>query len=134
MALALLWMTVMACFVSLCLGLYGLFFPRGALRLVGLALDPTRPEGVSEIRSTYGGVFTGMSLIALYTLVAFDNPFMAICVGTAWLFAGLARVASTLVDRVPFRANVPGILVELGLATFLIMPPLMVYRPDAGGL
>lgn len=129
MEIAVLWLSILATFVSLGLGLYGLFFPKSVLKLVGLALDPGRPEGISELRATYGGVFTGLSLIALLTIVLFDNPFIVLGLGCAWLGAGFARVASCLIDGVPMRANMLGIVVEFTLAAFLIMPPLIVYRP-----
>ncbi len=131
MALALLWTSILACFVSLCLGLYGLFFPKRALKLVGLALDPERPEGISEVRATYGGFFAGVSLMALLTLVLYDNPFIAVGLGAGWLMAGFARVASVLFDRATFKANIGGIVAEFLIAAFLIMPPLMVFRPIA---
>ncbi|NWH07041.1 MAG: DUF4345 family protein [Alphaproteobacteria bacterium] len=127
----LLWMTVLALLASLGLGLFGLLFPLSALRLVGLALDPERPEGISEARATYGGIFTGMSLIALITLAGFNNPFITVGVGCAWLCAGFARLASSLFDGVPFTKNAVGIMVEMLIASLLILPPLIVFRGPA---
>ncbi len=52
-------LATLALLASLGLGLLGALAPDRARRLVGLAYDPARVEGVSEIRATYGGVFTG---------------------------------------------------------------------------
>lgn len=128
-SLPILWTSVLALLFSLALGLYGLFFPNGALKLVGLKLDEERDEGISEVRSTYGGFFVGISGLALLTLAVFDNPFITVGLGTAWLFAGFARVTSVLLDGTSFRANIQGILAEFLLGFFLIVPPLLVYRP-----
>lgn len=105
--------------VSLLLGLFGLLFPRRAAGLVGIALDPARPESISEIRATYGGVFTGASLAALMT----GHPYGFFVLGLGWGFAFLARLVSTLVDRVPLRANLMGLALEFVIAISLITSP-----------
>lgn len=106
------WLPVAGAVLSLGLGLYGLLVPMGALRLVGLALDPARPEGISEVRATYGGVFTGISAAAL----VLGTPGAFAVLATGWAGAGIARTASVLADRAPLRPNLPGIVVEFGIA------------------
>lgn len=128
LSMPLLWMSALALLASLGFGLFGLLFPLSALGLVGLRPDPERAEAISAARATYGGIYTGMSLIALITLAGFGNPFITVGVGCAWLCAGFARLASTLFDGVPFTKNAVGIAVEMLIASLLILPPLMVFR------
>ena len=106
------WLPVVGAVLSLGLGLYGLFVPMGALRLVGLALDPARPEGISEVRATYGGVFAGFSAAAL----VLQSPEAFAVLAAGWAGAAVARTASVLVDGAPLRANLAGIVVEAGIA------------------
>lgn len=110
-----------AAIVSLLLGLYAIVSPRGALRLVGLSLDPSRVEGISEVRATYGGVFTGVSLAAL--LLGTPEAFLVL--GAGWLGALVLRVASTALDRVPVSANLPGIATEGLIAAGCLLPALL---------
>lgn len=110
-----------AAILSLLLGLYAVVSPQGALKLVGLSLDPKRVEGVSEIRATYGGVFTGVSLAAL--LLGTPEAFLVL--GAGWLGALVLRVASTALDRVPVSANLPGIATEGLIAAGCLLPALL---------
>lgn len=110
-----------AAVLSLLLGLYAIVSPHGALRLVGLSLDPGRVEAISEVRATYGGVFTGISLAALLT--GSSTAFLVL--GAGWAGALVLRLASSVVDRVPVRANLPGIATEGLIAAGCLLPVLL---------
>lgn len=110
-----------AAVLSLLLGLYAIVSPRGALRLVGLSLDPSRVEGISEVRATYGGVFTGISLAALLT----GSPVAFLVLGSGWAGALVLRLVSSAVDRVPVKANLPGIATEGLIAAGCLLPALL---------
>ncbi len=110
-----------AAVLSLLLGLYAIVSPHGTLRLVGLSLDPSRAEGISEVRATYGGVFTGISLAALLT----GSPVAFLVLGSGWAGALVLRLVSSAVDRVPVKANLPGIATEGLIAAGCLLPALL---------
>ena len=91
------------------LGIMGLVRPLAALRLVGLTLDPRRPEGISEVRATYGGLFIGLEAAALFS----GEPLAYLVGAAAWGGAAAGRLISMAVDRTALRQNLGGTLVEL---------------------
>jgi len=107
-----------AALFSLGLGLLGLFMPARALRLVGLQQVPGLAHSISEVRATYGGVFVGASLYPLVT----GAPQAFLTLACCWLFAGLARLASVVVDRAATRFNFVSIAFELGIGVLLALP------------
>lgn len=105
---------IMGALAGLALGLLGLLWPHRALALVGLALAPHAPPGISEVRATYGGLFIGMEAAVLVG----SEPLLYLVPAAAWGGAGLARMASVLVDRCATRENLAGIGLEgaIGMA------------------
>lgn len=76
------------------LGLKGLFDPAWAGKLVRLQAEHGQPEGYAEFRSTLGGMFLGLHLIALLFLIfAKANAGVAVCLvlSAGWLFTALGR-------------------------------------------
>ncbi len=102
----------MGALAGLGLGVMGLVRPAAALKLVGLALDPRRPEGISEVRATYGGLFIGLELAALLT----GEPMVFLAGAAAWGGAAAGRLISMLVDRAALRPNIGGTALELIIA------------------
>src|SRR5262245_38767619 len=102
--------------VTFGMGVLGLARPLAAARLVGLA--PEGPLGLSELRATYGGLFTALGAFALATRdeVAF------VLLGAAWLGAAAARCADAFWhagrDRRIWRAA----LFEAAVALLLLAP------------
>ena len=102
--------------LTLGMGGLGILRPLVAARLIGL-----RPEGrlgLSELRATYGGLFTALGA---FTLATRDEVAFTL-VGAAWLGAAAARVGDAWLvggaDRSVWRAA----LFEAGVATLLLVP------------
>ncbi|MBX3493455.1 MAG: hypothetical protein KF899_10855 [Parvibaculum sp.] len=121
MTSVLLALPFLAALIGAALGAYAAFRPAHVAGLVGIAFDPARAESISEVRATYGGVFLGSHAAAFVMGV----PAVFVALGCAWGAAALIRVISSLADKVPFRANGPGIAVEIGMAGALIVPFLV---------
>jgi Domain of unknown function (DUF4345) len=109
-----------AALFSLSLGLYGLTFPAGALRLVGLESVPGLSHSISEVRATYGGVFIGISL---YPLVS-GEPHAFLALACAWILAGFCRLCSVLIDGATTRFNLTSVAIELAVGTLIALPHL----------
>ncbi len=106
--------------ITLGLGLFGLLYPRGAVSMIGLALNPDLRHSISEIRATYGGLFIGA---AAYTL-ATGAATAFIVLGMAWVGTGLARVFSMLLDKAVTRINLMATAMELVIGILFLAPHL----------
>jgi len=102
--------------VTLGMGGLGLLRPLVAARLIGL--EPRGRLGLSELRATYGGLFTVLGAFALVTRdeVAFT------LVGAAWLGAAAARVGDALLVKGAYRPIWRAALFEAGVALLLLAP------------
>ncbi|MCG8456761.1 MAG: DUF4345 family protein [Holophagales bacterium] len=98
------------------LGGLGLFAPARAARLT--SLSPVGPNGTSEIRATYGGLFAALGLSCL---VSQWYP-MYLAAGVAWVGAAVGRCWSVAVDRNFQPKNLGGIAFELGIGLLLLAP------------
>lgn len=92
--------------VTLLLGLLGLLAPSRAATLTSIA--PIGPDGRSEIRATYGGLFLGMGMLCLLLQV----EVVFITIATAWFGAAAGRFISMLLDRNFSPKNLGGICFE----------------------
>jgi hypothetical protein len=122
-----LWIAAAASLVGLGLGMKGFFDPKWAGRLVGLQAAPEKPEGFSELRATYGGLFAGAHLtsLALCLGAIFIPALVSYALGAcavlalAWIGTAKGRVWSLLLDPIPrtaFAWGSVGFEVVLGLA------------------
>ena len=73
---------------TLALGVLGLSAPKRIAELIGIA--PEGKLGLSEIRATYGGIFTGLGVACLW----FQQPEVYAAVGLAWILAAVSRTVS----------------------------------------
>jgi len=102
--------------ITLGLGLMGLFMPGMAARFT--SITPVGNMGVSEIRATYGGLFSAMAAVVL---LAQDRLLFAL-LGTAWIGAAAGRLFSYWWDQNRQPKNVGVILFELVLGYLCLMP------------
>lgn len=98
------------------LGLLGLFAPAKAAALT--SLSPAGPNGRSEIRATYGGLFAALGGACL----AAQAEGVFLTVGVAWIGAALGRVWSIVVDRNFSAKNLGGVAFECTIGLLLIAP------------
>jgi hypothetical protein len=99
---------------TLLLGLLGLFRPRMAARLISIV--PEGKLGLSEVRATYGGLFTALAVVCLMA----QRPTVFLSAAAAWLGAGCARIFSLMVDQSYSPKNLGGILLELIIGGLLL--------------
>ncbi|REJ85768.1 MAG: DUF4345 domain-containing protein [Acidobacteria bacterium] len=98
------------------LGALGLFAPTRAAAFTSLA--PDGPNGTSEIRATYGGLFAALGLWCLLA----QSPTVFTVAGVAWVGAAVGRGWSVLVDRNVDTKNLGGIVFELAIGLLLLAP------------
>jgi hypothetical protein len=122
-----LWFAVAASLAGFALGMKGFLDPKWAGRLVGLQAAPEKPEGFSELRATYGGLFAGAHLasLALCLGAIFIPALVSYALGAcavlafAWIGTAKGRVWSLLLDPIPrtaFAWGSVGFEAALGLA------------------
>jgi hypothetical protein len=110
----------LASLVTLGLGLAFLVYPLGLVLLTGL--DITDPRGLSEMRSTYGAMFTVMGAFMLYSTLRRPNASLYLRFAAyLWLGAFLGRVFSMIIDGVWTPINFAVLALELvvGLGALL---------------
>jgi hypothetical protein len=113
-------LSYIAALFSLGLGLFGLVRPHGALDLIGLQTVPGLAHSISEVRATYGGVFTGVSLYPLVT----GEPHAFLTLALGWMLAGVCRLCSAFFDGAMTRFNLTSIAFEFGIGALIALPHL----------
>lgn len=93
-------------------GLFALFAPGLAFRLLGLQPRIDRTEALGEGRSTIGGFYLGFGLAAI--LVA--QPMVYLAFGASFAMAVFGRVLSILSDQGNTLANYILLVVQVALA------------------
>jgi hypothetical protein len=84
------------------LGLKGLFDPRWAGKLVRLQAENGQPEGFAEFRSTLGGMFLGLHVVALaFLILGSKEAGIAACtiLSAGWLFTAIGRFMALKMDE-----------------------------------
>lgn len=119
-------LALIAAAIGLALGVLGAVNPAGAGRIVRLEpeKDPSRPEGRSELRANYGGIFFTVHAFALWALWT-GHPHaatVAFTVGLMWMGIGLMRWFSILMEGVATRYNILGACFELAMGVVLTAP------------
>jgi hypothetical protein len=95
------------------------------MRALRLETAPAHPEALAEIRGTLGGFWLGSGLVAV---LFYDQPFVQMALGAAWLFAGFGRLVSILADAGSTAANWALLVLSLVLAALCLMP-VLGYAP-----
>ena len=99
---------VLGSLISFFLGILGLLFPKQISKLVGLEIPLSSKHGISEIRATYGGLFIGLSFVALFS----PNTIAYLTLGCGWMGALLGRIISIVYDKAWTKNNFWGLLIE----------------------
>lgn len=99
--------------LTLLLGVVALFTPEYALAIMRLQSRIKTPFAVGEPRGTLAGFYiaTGGTYLAMPQPV----DFVAIVLGAGWLFTGVGRLLSIIVDRGWSRFNFLACVFELGV-------------------
>jgi Domain of unknown function (DUF4345) len=97
------------------LGIIGLFNPMLIARTIGI--ERSEPRGISELRATYGGLFIGLGMSAIY----FQNTAIYTTIGCGWIGAAIARICSILIDRQISKLNIGGVVVKAGIGMLLLI-------------
>lgn len=102
------------------LGAAALLFPKTMAALIGI--QPIRPIGISEIRSTLGSFFLGLGATCLWlqSVDAFT------VLGVASLGAALVRLLSSFIDRSVTLFNIGGVAVEAILGALFLLSWLSI--------
>jgi hypothetical protein len=98
------------------LGLLGLLLPDKTAAFV--SISPVGLNGRSEIRATYGGLFTALGATCMVAQA--EMVFMA--AGVAWLGASVGRAFSALLDRNLDIKNLGGFALEAMIGALLVLP------------
>lgn len=108
------WLAWASAIITIVFGLICLLAPRFAFRLLRLQTRPDAPEAVSESRATMAGFYLGTAIVA----ILFNQVFIWMALGAAWIFTALGRLLSIVVDRGNTKFNWISVIVELllGLA------------------
>jgi Domain of unknown function (DUF4345) len=91
---------------TLVLGIFGLSAPTKAAEFT--SISPVGPNGTSEIRATYGGLFLAMGLLCLLL----QSEMVFLTVAAAWIGAAAGRIWSVAIDRNVSAKNLGGVLFE----------------------
>lgn len=100
--------------ITMGLGGLGLFAPARAAAFT--SMSPVGPNGVSEIRATYGGLFAALGLCCLLS----QSEPMFFVAGVAWVGAAAGRTWSVAIDRNFDSQNLGGIGFELVIGLLLL--------------
>jgi hypothetical protein len=103
-------------FVGAGLGLAALVAPGRVLSFVGLTV--ATPEGVAEVRATYGGFFLALELGAAALWLTRNATDGFLVLGVAWIGAAAGRLLSLALDGRRTARNVQAVVFEscVGLA------------------
>lgn len=97
--------------ITIGFGLICFAMPRYSLGLIHLQTRPGRPEAVAEGRGTLAGFYLGVGFLCL--LMPSAGAYWALALG--WLFTGLGRGVSIVLDDGKTRFNFGSIVFEFGL-------------------
>jgi hypothetical protein len=110
------------------LGLKGLLDPVWAGKLVRLQAENGQPEGFAEFRSTLGGMFLGLHLVALICLGVWKGEAgLAACLilSAGWLFTAFGRVIAYQKDPdCRHRHVVTSIIIEVVAGVLIALWPI----------
>lgn len=100
------------------LGFISLFMPKTALKILKLKPQEAFPYAKGEPRGVLAGFY--LSLGAIYLLIPQAQLFLGFILAGAWLFTGIGRFVSILVDRGATLYNFSGVIFEVGIGSLLL--------------
>jgi len=102
--------------ITIFFGLWALVQPRKFSK--GLSITPYKAMGITEIRTTYGGLILGLSF---YTAI-YQKEILYDCLGCAWLGAASVRIVSMfLIDNSYSKKNLIFALIEIIVGILLLI-------------
>lgn len=109
--------------ITLVLGLLSLLNPLVAVRLLGL--EVLEPRGLSEIRATYGALFTVMAGVMFWAVPTRPrNSAWLRFAGILWLGSAAGRILSIILDGVLTPFNLLSLALELGVGIGAVLGSL----------
>ena len=93
-------------------GIFALFAPRLALRVLRLQPVSERPDTIAEGRATLSGFYLGLGLCCILV----PNSMLYMALGFCWLFTAFGRLVAMMSDRAATVYNWIALVVELALA------------------
>ncbi len=106
------WLAWGSAVVTVAFGIFLLFAPGLAFRLLRLQTTPEHPEAVAEARGTMSGFYLGLGVCCL--LLA--QPLLYFALGASWLFSAFGRIVSMMSDRGNTLYNWVSLAIEAVLA------------------
>ena len=108
-------LNILAAVVTVGLGFYRLLLPHKAAELVHL--NAAGPEGRSEFRASFGGLWIGLGAVPLLTM----EPLAFAMAGLIWLTTAFGRSVSFVLDKTVTRQNVINIGFEVACGGLLLV-------------
>jgi Domain of unknown function (DUF4345) len=104
----------LAAILTLALGLVAFLGPIWMAELLGFNANHLQPRGLSEIRATYGAMFTVMGAVMLWAIPTRPRgkPYLRFA-SFLWLGAGAGRFLSMIIDGVVTPMNFAGLALEV---------------------
>lgn len=102
--------------ITIFFGLWAVITPKQFAKI--LSLSPFKERGVTEIRTTYGGLMLGLSVYALIM----QEELIFNCLGYGWLGAAVVRFgAMTFLDNSFSKKNLSFVMIELVVGLCLLL-------------
>lgn len=107
------WLAWSVAVITLLFGLFLMFAPRFALKVLRLSTPDQRPQALSTIRATVAGPYIGLGVACLL----FAQPFLWMALGCVWGFVLFGRLISMMSDRTNSFYNWMAVVLEIILAS-----------------
>ena len=107
---------IIAGLATVATGLISLVNPRSVYGFTGL--EAPGPRGITEIRAVLGAFFIALGVMALY----YRLPQTYTMLGVTYLFVGLVRAVSMIIDKSAVQSNWISLAVEIVVGVILVLP------------
>jgi hypothetical protein len=101
--------------ITMALGFLSLTFARQMASILGYGKNLSTLANI-EFRATYGAFFLTLGALGLLL----NNQAVSFLIGSCWFSAGLVRALCFLKSQEDVKENVAGLVIELGVATFIL--------------
>ncbi len=105
---------VFAAIINIGIGAWGVFYPSKMARAV--SLKAVGAHGLTEIRTTFGGVWIALGVY----LLLFPSPLAFQSVAVVWLGLAVARTITAFVDQCFDKKTIRLLTIEIGVLTMLL--------------